>query len=55
MIMIAMIPIAGLVAWLATKIARTPEGSYRLLVIGAAIVIVTLLVAIPAGVQRLRR
>lgn len=42
------------VAWLATKIARTPEGTYRLLVIGAAVAFVTLLIAIPAGIKRMR-
>ena len=54
-IALAMIPIAALVIWLTTKVARTQEGNYRLLVIGVAIVVVTLLIAIPAGIQRLRR
>lgn len=54
-IALALIPIAGLVVWLTTKIARTPEGDYRLMVIGATMALVMLLIAIAAVVQRVRR
>lgn len=49
-----MIPIAGLVLWLVTKMARTPQGDYRLLVIGGAMVFMAVVIAIASAIGKLR-
>ena len=47
--------IAGMIVWLVDRMARTPEGDYRLLVIAGTIAIITALIGLAGGFQRLRR
>lgn len=47
--------IVALIAWLATKMARTDDAQYRLLVIGIAIGALAIGIAIAGGIKRARK